>query len=219
MPRAIAVRAEPDRTFFQLTLAGSVVGISVGLAALLSRWFGVQFVPALFPGGTTIPPGVAFAFILSGIAVLIPGLGQPAQWTRIASRFLASAVALVGLLLLLQYLFGANTPDQGSVAFGSAADSVTAHPSLAVCLLAFGSALLLLQSERYLGLANALTYALVFFCSAAIVGSLYHVESLPEGALFIRIGAEAAWTLLILSLVLLFAHPEGVRIPAELLNV
>jgi len=211
MSKAIAERTEPDRSFFRLTLLGSLVGASVGLAALLSRWFGVQFVPALFPGGSPIPPGVAFAFIISGAALLIPEIGFPASGMRVFTRLLACAVALIGLLSLLSYFISMN----GAVP----ADSGATHPSVAVCLFAFGSALLLLQSERYAGFAKALTYALLFFCSAAIVGSLYHVEALAEGALFIHIGAETAWTLLILSLVLLFAHPDGVRIPVELINV
>ena len=219
MPKPIVEHTESDRTFFLITLAGSVVGVSVGIAALLSRWFGVQFVPAVSTGGSTMPPGVAFAFIISGVAVLIPGLGKSARRSRVITQLLAAVVSLIGLVLVLQYLLGMSAAAQGSAAMGAAADLDDAHPSVALCLLAFGSALLLLQSERYTGFAKALTYALLFFCSAAILGSLYHVEALPEGALFIRIGAETAWTLFILSLVLLFANPDGVGIPAELLNV
>src|SRR5438309_1110045 len=110
---------ESDRALFLLTLLGSVVGAGVGTAALLSRWFGIQFVPAVFPGGSTIPPGVAFAFILSAFALLIPALGQSVRPARTITGLLASAVALIGLLLLLRYFTNGPVP----------ADPDAAHPS------------------------------------------------------------------------------------------
>jgi PAS domain S-box-containing protein len=219
MDRAIVERADPDRSFFLFSLLASAISTGVGLAAFLSRWFDVQFVPAVVPGGGAIPPDVAIAFIISGAALLIPGIGFPARLARTITQLLAALVALIGFVLLLRYLTGMSTPVQGPAGIESAAGSGAAQPSAAICLLALGCALFFLQSERFAGLAKGLTYALLLFCSAAILTSLYHVEALPESVLFVRIGAETAWTLFILSSVLLFAHPDGVPMPADLINV
>jgi hypothetical protein len=89
-----------------VTLA-SLLSIAVGLLGLIGWTLDVAALKSVFPGHTAIKPNAALALVLCGgsLWLLRSDGARPARVIRtLVGRVLASLVALVGLLALLEHL-------------------------------------------------------------------------------------------------------------------
>lgn len=89
--------------------AASLFSIAIGLSALVGWVFGVAILKSWLPGQPTVRFNVAVCFVLLGLAlfVLRKDGSQPGMVARnLMARIAAASVSLLGLLTLLENLFG-----------------------------------------------------------------------------------------------------------------
>ena len=141
----IPVRRSVQKTTLGVILASLV--ISIGLLRLLSVWWQefwrVDYllysnrtlldIRAHFKNPRVMSPSTAVTFILSGAALLLLPVRRRAA--TMASQLLAVGIGLIGLFILICYLYGVTELDLPTVTVPMAASSAVCFLLLSLCLL------------------------------------------------------------------------------------
>ena len=199
------------RPFVSRVIGGMTV--LVGCAVLAGWCFDIQVLTGVSPGPVTIEPNTALAFILAGVSLGL--LAQPAgRWQRRAARVCATAIVILGLLTLTEYLFGWDWGldelwfRQALQATGeSHPGRMAPHTSFNFVLL--GLALLVLdEPDRRLWFTQLLSLTAAIVAFAALVGYLLGVSTLLGVVAYTQMALHTSLTFLMLSVGLLGARPD-----------
>lgn len=169
----------------------------------------------------TMKTNGALALFLSAVAVIIVAVGGERRFLRITARMLASLVMSIGLLTLLQHMFGLDFGIDQMLAEEVPGAVGILHPNRmgppgAVTYTIGGAALLLLtmKGERN---ARSAQWLALFLCTMSLLGMLgylYEVRNLYGAARFTAIALPATIGNFFLGLGLLLARStEGVMAP------
>lgn len=210
-------------SFKSFSLAGAALVTLLGGAVLVGWLFGIESLTSILPGLGAMHASTGLALALAGIALMTLGSKERGLAVRIMAQFFSFLVALIGFLSLAEFLLGIEVGPEfwlSEIRPGSAAtDALAGVPLAASCsLMLIGSALSLLLVRRNLRLVRYLTYAVMTISTIAVVGQAFAVESLASTPFYARMGVHTAWSLLVLSLALLFAHPDRVHVSRRIIE-
>ncbi len=158
-------------------------------------------------------PDTSLAFILAGVSLGL--LSWKGRGVRLAARFCALAVAVIGLLSLGQDLFGWNI-GMDQLLFGAEPEAAgTAHPgrmasNTAFNFLLIGLSLALLDAggRRGLRIAQLLVLLVAAVSLMELVGHLFNFVRFARSASLAGMAISTSLTFIILCLGVLFARPE-----------
>jgi len=189
--------------------AAAAIAVGFTGALALAGWaLGIEALKSVVPGFATMKPNTGLAFLLSGASLWL--FGRRRAFT--AARVLAVAVALIGLLTLIEYVLGWDLgidrillSDSELSGAGSPAGRMALATALSFLLV--GLALLLLDAP---GGAPAdypaVTAGLISLI--AFIGYLYGVNSLYSIGPFSSVALHTACALGVLCIGILAARPE-----------
>ena len=197
--------------FQSFSQAASVIVMAVGGLVLVGWAFDIPLLKSILPGWISMNPTTALAFIFSGLSLRLTRTGR----IRYLGKGLAVIVALVGGLKLGEYLLGWNLGFD-RVLFERQLGPVGPHPpnrmapNTALNFLLLGLALLLLDKETRRGRrpTEYLALAAVMTALFAVIGYAYGIKPFYGLLSYIPMALNTALAFLLLSLGLLFAHPE-----------
>jgi two-component system, cell cycle sensor histidine kinase and response regulator CckA len=191
-----------------LSLAGGTTAIGVGGLVLFGWAFHIQWLKSLLPSFATMKPNTALAFILLGLALRfqLAGVGR----RRGLSPFLSGAAALLGALVLSEWVSGWNLGIDQMLLRDDGPTAGRMSPMTAVNIVLLGSSLFLdsWPANRRWRFSGGLALLVGITSLLAILGYLYGVRSLYSMSLYVSMALHTALTFFILSLSILFAHPE-----------
>ncbi len=94
-----------DRRASSLASAAAITAILGGGLGLCGWGLDLRALTTVFTGGAMMTPNTALSFLLAGVALLLHGRRpSPARWRRLLALALASAIGLIALLTLAEYL-------------------------------------------------------------------------------------------------------------------
>ncbi|MBI3301003.1 MAG: PAS domain S-box protein [Deltaproteobacteria bacterium] len=195
--------------------AASVVVTLVGGLVLVGWAFDVPALKSVFPDLVAMKANTALAFILAGVSLRLVGTEETDQRTRPVAHACASAVALIGLFTLSEYLFGRDLGID-NLLFQEPLEAVQTSlpgrmaPATALCFLLVGIAVLLLDVETRRGHRPAqlliLMPALISFL--ALIGYAYDIQAPYGVAPYSSMALHTALTFTVLSVGVLGARPD-----------
>lgn len=192
-----------------------------GVLVLLGWLFRSEALMRVFPGFVAMNPLTAACFITTGVALTCfwSAESKPSLLKSRLGQVLADVLILVGLLKLLDYMFGWNfRVDQ--VFFHGALESDHAGvpnrmaPNTALNFLLSGFVLLLLCSPGHhrSRLAQNLSLVVAFQSLLALLGYVYSANYLYGVGSYIPMAVHTAGLFLLLSLALLFAQTDAYEV-------
>src|SRR5574337_918389 len=203
---------------FQSMSRGASIAVMLGGCLVLVGWIsGIQILTTPCPEWVTVKANTALGFVLTGITLWLLQGESDGRWTRRIAHASASIVALLGLLVLSQYLIGWELGiDQLLVKdlFGGIGRQFNVPGRMAfVTALSFlqvGCALLLLDVKNRRGrlAAQWLALTVAALSLTALTGYFYGVQSLYAIPFF---GSIALYTVVLfgtLAIGILFARPD-----------
>jgi signal transduction histidine kinase len=207
-PRTVAAPGPVPR-------AATAVGVFVPCLVLLGWATGFTALRNVLPGQPQMVPNTALAFILTSVSLwLLRTEDAAARWRRHA-RACAGAVALMGLLILGEYLSGLNLKVDTLLFSDSLRDAAATFPGrpsphTAFSFLLAGAALLLLsaRSRPAHGLAQLFALAVFLVALLALVGYFYEVTFLYAVTTHTGMALHTALTFVLLGLGILFARTD-----------
>ena len=204
----------PSQRF--ISQVASAIAILVGCLVLIGWTLDVGIFKRILPGLVAMNPTTAVAFILAGLSLLLRTQSMASSSRRIAQG-LAFAVALIGLLKLVEILFGLDVGiDQ--LLFRQELESEAAvtglpnrmAPNTALNFFLLGCALLLLDRQTHRGRWPAQYLVLVAAATSllAVIGYAYGVKSFYGISSYIPMAMHTALTFIVLLTGLLCARPD-----------
>lgn len=198
-----------------LSQAANAVVLLVGLLVLVGWILDVPVLKAVVPGLATMKPNTAVGFFLAGMALWLFQDELIRRWKRRLALGCSFTVSVIGLLTLMEYLWGWDLGiDQ--LLFRDVAQSAEAvapgRMSLTTALSFYmvGVALLLVKAGngRNRLFIQTLTLATLAVSLLALVGYAYGVQSLYRVAPYGSMALHTAFTFLALCLGVLCACPR-----------
>ncbi|HSI95948.1 MAG: methyl-accepting chemotaxis protein [Methylophilaceae bacterium] len=193
-------------------IAGTVV-IAVGTVVLIGWGLDIPVLKSLHPSLVSMKANTAFSFVLIGMALRLSQQDQSSPHKLRIARWSATAVALIGLLSLGEYLLGTDfgidqmlfTETQGAVATSMPGRMA---PNTAFNFLLAGLALRFLDSELGGRHRPAQYLALVILVVAllAVLGYAYDIQSLYGFAAYTKMALHTTVAFVVLSLGILAAR-------------
>lgn len=194
-----------------VTRFASMASVSVGAMVLIGWLFNIGWLMSVLPGFVSMKPNTALSFVLFGVA-----LGSWLE-ARGRVRYLSSALALivtvVGIMTMMQYVFGWNfrideliikdfNPRQTEFPGRMA-------PSTALNFILLGSALLSLHRRTVSPLISQILSSLVLFNSIlALIGYSYGVHALTQVFSYTSVALHTALMFAVLGLGMFIARPN-----------
>jgi hypothetical protein len=207
--------SRPVTRLSALSQAASGIVLIVGLMVLTGWLFDVSALKAVVPGLATMKPNTAMAFFLAGMSLWLLQEEGSGRWVWGLAYGCALAVALVGFLTLMEYLWRWD-PGIDRLLFPRAPQSSEAaapgRMSLTTALSFYmvGLALLLVRAGdgRNRLFVQSLIVATAAVSALALVGYAYGVESLYRVSPYGSMALHTALAFLLLCLGILCSCPE-----------
>ena len=191
-------------------LAGVVLGCSVLVGWLLD----IASLKSVLPGLVTMKPNTALGFCLAGGALLLTGSPSGSRRAKRWGYALATLLALLGALTLLEYLLNTDLGiDQ--ILLRVAQDAYSNAPvgrmaeATAVGFLATGLALLLRSEALHWSLFQLAATVGNLIGMMAVVGYVYNVKSLYGVFAFSTVALHTALGLVAMNVGVLLARPQA----------
>ncbi len=212
--------AQPDprissalRLFSRGVAAGTFL---VGCLVLLGWVLDVAVLKGVLPGIVAMKANAGLGFALAGLALWLPHAERPVWRSLPLTQICALTVALIGLLTLVEYLFGWNLGIdqllfQDAPRAGDTSDPGRMAPITALSFLLLGCALLLLKRKGPQG-ARAIQPLIVaagLFFLVSLVGYTYSVASFYQITGPTGMALPTALAFLLLSLGILCARTDA----------
>lgn len=198
--------------FRRLPQAAAALVFFIGCLVLAGWVFHIPLLKSMLPGLVEMKANTAIGFILSGAALWLLQRNDIAWRTRRIAKACAGIIGILGLLTLIEYLFGWNIGiDQllfreAPGAMGTSNPGRMAFPA-ALDFLLLGAALLLLGG-RFRKLVQWLAIAAMLCCLPALFGYLFDAPRLASSGFYTPMALHTAIGFLALSLGLVFARPD-----------
>lgn len=203
-------RGSPGRSHRVLldrfALMGAGVSLLVGVLVLLGWVLDVGVLKSILPGLAAMKVNTACAFVASGIALGLLKVCVPGTRGFQLGRLLAAAVATLGGLTLVEYVWRADFGiDQ--ILWPDHATATASHPgrmslATAICLTALGLSLMALKarSAKIRVLSHWLSAPVLLVSALCVLGYAYGVNALYAIGPFTSVALHTALTLLLLAL-------------------
>jgi len=189
--------------------------VLVGFLVLMGWLFNVNALKGIYPGLGTMKVNTAFCFLLSGISLWLYCSPKPLPTKAYIIAVCAGTVAMLGLLMLLDYFFKWDLElDQlllrQPIESYSANDRLRTAPSTSLNLLLVGLSLLLIDREfpRGIWLTQILALFAMLISLLAFIGYLYGVHSFYGFGADVYVSLHSAITFFLLCLGILAARPD-----------
>lgn len=204
------------RLFEHVPRAASAVAIAVGSLVLFGWVFNLALLKSVISGLVAMKANTALGFVLAGISLWAATAPRARGRLPLAvARFCGGAVLLLGLLVLAEYLIGADFGiDQLLVR-----ETTTFHGSIpgrmafstAACFAALGCALVLLSREKggSAPVVHVLTAVPILVAGAALVSYGYDIEAFLRVKLnYTPMALHTAAVFVVLGLGVISARPD-----------
>src|SRR5450432_3109225 len=191
-----------------LSRAAAISVIAVGGFVVLGWLLNIDALKIVLPGSTPMKFDTALCFILAGVAVLRLREGS----SRLITVF-GAVVALVGILTLLEYVFGWNLGIDQWLVHEAVDAAQTVAPGRMSPITAFnfsviGISLVFMTRSRRIAWAQFLALGATLTAVLSLVGYLYGAEELYQIGAFIPIALFTSITFAVLSFGIFFAYSE-----------
>src|SRR5882762_8326833 len=197
-----------------LTHGASAAVVLVGVATLLGWWLDIEPLKRGIGDAVAMNPATAVCFILAGASLWLARTEPVPPGTRRVAAGLAAVAALVAIVRLAGYAFGAEVGIDQLLFRQHLTDVVAGGPNrmapnTALCFLLAGAAILVLDVETRRGRrpAQFLGLATGAIALQALLGYVYGAVSLVGAASFIPMAFNTAAASLLLSAGVLAARP------------
>jgi PAS domain S-box-containing protein len=190
----------------------AVAVAALGFAVLAGWAFDIAALKSVKAGWVTMKANTAMGFLLAGTALYLAGCRPGAPVLRHLFSFMAASVALLGLLTLGEYMFGADfgidqlffsaDPEPGHAPPGRMAVATAAGFTLT------GLALVMLDSSRWRVIAQAAALAGNLIGMLAILGYAYDVAALHGVGTYSSVALHTALGLVVVNLGALLVRPR-----------
>lgn len=189
-------------------LAG--VASVLGAASVLTGWaLDVHVLKAVLPGRVAMNPVSALAFILAGSSLWLLGSKRERLRTRRVGRACALLTALVGLLKLIEYLFGWRlAADQLLFSQQLGTNRMAPNTALTFVLVGFSLAFAGMRQRRAHQAAEVLVLAAALVALFGILGHTYGVSTLYGVVSHVPMAFNTALAFAFLCVGILCAHPD-----------
>lgn len=201
------------RRFRILSVAfGAATAVLAG--AVLVGWaLDLPFLKSIYPGFPTMKANSAAALLITGVILVAAYNTAPSSRKRLVLDGLAAVVGLVGLLTLIQYVFGLNLGiDQilfrDSVTAPWTSDPGRMSPVTAVVLVLAAVSFMASAPNRSPGAGQIAASAAMFASLLTVVGYVYGIQALRGPEMYTQVALPTALTLLSMSLGLLPMVPD-----------
>src|ERR1044072_5402931 len=109
MRETITAREGPQNHRFQIVPAlASAIGVGVSCLVLVGWAFNISAFRSVIPGQPQMVPNTAITFVLASVSVGMLWSEKRSQSAYRLTWICAAAVVLIGLLILFEYVSGAN---------------------------------------------------------------------------------------------------------------
>jgi signal transduction histidine kinase len=217
MPKQINPQLVQRLKYFSKILGGSV--FLVGLAALVGWRFDVVFLKSIVPNFPVIAPNTAFSFFLGGIVLfLIASLkAEEKNQLGVVAYIFSSAIALVGFLTLIEYIFGINFGiDRLFFAAAQGENTVRMSPQSAFNFLMVGISFFFIvgQKKERVRVGQAIILLAGAVSLVSLFGFIYNITSFYTISPFKGMAAHTAlsFTMIFFSVLLVFPDLGFMRI-------
>jgi signal transduction histidine kinase len=199
----------------RLPVIASALAIFIGSVVLLGWSLGIEQLKRVVPGFVAMNPMTATLFICSGVALLFSVRPHPSRAMRILACALASIVAGIAVIKLLDIVFG-FLPNVDEWLFTSKLLDIRDQlpnrmaPNTALNFLFVGASLLFLDvpAKRF-SLSQAFAIIAAFSALLPLTGYLYGVQTFRGLASFIPMALHTAATFLVLAAGVFFVRPDA----------
>ena len=160
------------------------LGIFIGVIVLVGGWaFNIESLRSVLPGYAAMKANTAVGLALAGLALWLDQTGAAQAGRRRLVQICAGLTSLIGLLTIIEYLFGANLRIDELLfrePAGPLAGSGPGRMALlsAISLLLLGSALCIVHRRRGFMVSQYLVGATGALCLLNVVGYLYGIKNL-----------------------------------------
>jgi PAS domain S-box-containing protein len=191
---------------FQRTakLAG-YFSITIGSLVLIGWAFDISIFKSIFPNYPSMKSMTAFLFILCGLWILLPD--------NLKKNFpisIASTVSLIGLLVLIQYLFSLDFGIDRILFYDSSEKIFPGRmpPSMAFIFFLIGVAMIIVDTLKKQWIID--TFVLISFLISALIvyGYIFGVSSLYQISNFTSVAIHSSITLLLVCVGILVKYPD-----------
>jgi PAS domain S-box-containing protein len=199
-------------TAARLTNGISQFVILISLLVIMGWIFDIAELKSIWPNPTTMKPLVAVGLLLSGSALWLLHRDDPNSHRQMLGQIFSALVAVLGGLVLLEYLGNVNLDLDQWLFPNAVAEEDVLHPgrpspSAAYCLFLTGMALVALDMEAR-WITPFLALQIQLFALLALVGHAYDVSTLYQIRPYVSIPLHTAVSLFVLGVGILSARPE-----------
>jgi signal transduction histidine kinase/CheY-like chemotaxis protein len=214
LPVAFSSNVSSYRFAIGLSQFLTMLTVLLGLIVLLGWFFRIEALETVLPGFVSMKANTALCFTLSGTALFLGYLSPLRPWKRICSPILATIVALIGGITLIEYLSGQSLGlDQ--LLFADSPDAVYTSnpgrmsPNSAVAFLLFGlSIILLTRGPRGILAAHLFSLAALFIALLALIGYLFDAQVFVTVFSLTRVALHTVLGFWMLGIAILCARPK-----------
>jgi signal transduction histidine kinase/ActR/RegA family two-component response regulator len=202
---------DPYKVYRTIARVGGVMLLLLGVLVLLGWLWKIELFTTFVSGRITMKPNTAIGFLLLGLALLLLTLDSKNRKTQLWCAASATAVILLGLLTLSEYLFHIDLgidqllfKDLVQMHYPGRMAHITAFN---FCLVGL-SVLLLALSEKRTSVSQALAATTGLSSIFAIIGYLYGVPVLYGSIEYTSMALHTGVGFLVGSLSVLFCRPH-----------
>jgi signal transduction histidine kinase/ActR/RegA family two-component response regulator len=184
----------------------SILIIATGFAALAGWALDIAPLRSVIHGAVEMKANTAICVILASIAAYLLA-GAPSDSGRRIAEFLATLVGVIGLLTLLEYVFGFQ-PGVDELLFRDTANAYNALPGrmspyTAITFIACGLALVLLGRRRMRPLVQLLAYFIGVIGAVSFIGYAWNASEIVTDVLAPPVAINTALCFILLGLSML----------------
>ena len=201
--------AEP--AISRISLLAGLLTVGVAGTALLGWLLDLPFLRSLLEGHVAMRANTAVGLVICGLLLFI-ACGNPGKFRSTIRWLLALALLALGVLTLIQYIFGVDLKIDNAIIYESSDAVMTASPgrmapTTAACFTLFAAALLIdhWQTGHARAASRILTTLLLLIALVSVMGYVYGAPlmymdiegitamSLTSALLFLVLGIGVIW--------------------------
>jgi signal transduction histidine kinase/ActR/RegA family two-component response regulator len=197
------------------SIAGALLAMSIGGAALLGWILDVDFLKRIHPSLVTMKANTAVCLILISLSLLLLRNPKGPRWQRRVGQFLAACVAIVGLLTFSEHVIGWNLGIDQLLFYESNREAGLSFPgrmgvagSLDFFFLGLAILFLDAHSRRWFRLSNVSVVMIVAITVLVFLYYFYGIEEFDPIANHFTIALHTVVAFFSLCAAILFARPE-----------
>lgn len=198
-----------------IDLAACIFAISVSSFVLTGWALDIELLKRVYLNMVAMNPVTAICFLLLSVSLLLMRSGKAARKTLFIAKACSGIVVLIGLLKLIEIIFGLTIGIDQLLFGNKMADDITGQPNhmapnTALNFVFLGCALLLLDKTimRKFYIAQALVIVCLIASLIPVIGYAYGARMLYGIGQYIPMALHSAITFLVLSIGILMSRPD-----------